>query len=313
MLTRGVYAAALLTVLAALAGCGGTTSSAEGRAVMTVVWPARTRLIPAAANSITAVLKRDTVVVASQTVARPVSGDSTTTTFEHMKVGALTLEVTAYPNADGTGTAQARGSSPVTVTAGQTSTVTMTMASTVHHLEMSPAAPSVAMGATLQLGVTAKDSAGAVVLLWPAKLQWTTGPGGYAGVNVNGLVTPVKPTGLTPGSVAVSVTDTESGKAVSVPLTVTSNASVTVAPNPFALSVGDKKTFTATVLNASQTDVVWSVQEGSAGGSINGAGLYSAPASAGTFHLIATSAWDNSKTGSATVEVQSGGAIVVID
>ena len=65
-------------------------------------------------------------------------------------------------------------------------------------------------------------------------------------------------------------------------------------------------TFTASVtgLGAGQSSAVsWSVQEGSAGGTINGAGTYTAPSSAGTFHVIATSVADNTQSASATVTV----------
>jgi hypothetical protein len=277
------------------------------------VWPSRTRLIPAAANSIVAELKRGGATVASQTLARPVSGDTTTATFEHLKVGTLTLEAAAYPNANGSGTAQAFGASQVNVVAGQSSTVTLSMASTVHHLDLAPQNPTVGVGGTVQLSVTARDASGAVVLLWPGKLRWDTTGAAYASVDVNGLVTAAAPTGATPGSVTISVTDQESGKSTSVPVTVTSTTSVSVTPDPFTLSVGDTRTFAATVQNAPRTDVSWAVLEGPTGGSVSAAGLYTAPATAGAYHVVATSLWDNSKTGSATVIVQSGGAIVIIN
>ena len=49
--------------------------------------------------------------------------------------------------------------------------------------------------------------------------------------------------------------------------------------------------------------MTWSVQEGAAGGTIDGAGTYTAPSSAGTFHVIATSVADNTESASATVTV----------
>ncbi|MBM3493475.1 MAG: hypothetical protein FJX72_04010 [Armatimonadetes bacterium] len=305
---------ALLVVVGLSVGCGGGGGGGpEGTAVMTLAWPSRSRAIPAAANSVTAILRIGTTAVATRAVARPASGDPSTVLSDHVRAGTMTVEVTAHPNADGSGIAQARGWTSVTISEGQTSTITCTMASTVDRLEMTAANPSVSAGGTVQLAVTGKDSAGAVVLLWPTKLNWTTTSATHATVTVEGLVTGAKPTGVTPGSVGVTVTDTESGKSVQAPLTVTSNATVTASPHPFTLSVGDTRTFAATVQNAAQTGVTWAVAEGAAGGTISGAGLYTAPAVAGTYHVVATSAWDNSKTGSATVEVQSGGAVVIID
>ena len=43
------------------------------------------------------------------------------------------------------------------------------------------------------------------------------------------------------------------------------------------------------VTGAADGSVAWSVQEGSTGGSITSAGVYTAPASAGTYHVVATS------------------------
>ena len=63
--------------------------------------------------------------------------------------------------------------------------------------------------------------------------------------------------------------------------------SVQVAVSPTAASVftNQNEVFTATVTGTSNTSVTWSVQEGASGGSITNAGLYSAPANAGTFHV----------------------------
>ena len=47
----------------------------------------------------------------------------------------------------------------------------------------------------------------------------------------------------------------------------------------------------------------WSVQEGSAGGTVDQAGNYTAPGVAGTFHVVATSQADTSKSAVATVTV----------
>jgi hypothetical protein len=48
--------------------------------------------------------------------------------------------------------------------------------------------------------------------------------------------------------------------------------------------------------------VAWSVQEPN-GGSVNGTGLYVAPAGTGTFHVVAASVADRNKTATATVTV----------
>ena len=149
-------------------------------------------------------------------VARPVSGDQSLVTFTNLKVGTLTLTGIAYPNADGTGIAQARGSTPVAIQSGQTATVTLTMNSTIDHLEITPDPASVAVGAIVGLTATAKDASGSVVLTTASKLQWDTGNHALATVDASGNVT-----GVAAGSTQVTVTETESGKSKSVALSVT--------------------------------------------------------------------------------------------
>lgn len=81
--------------------------------------------------------------------------------------------------------------------------------------------------------------------------------------------------------------------------------SITVAVNPSTLSLspGASYAFSATVTGASSSAVNWSVQEGSVGGSVTSGGLYVAPAIAGTYHVVAISQADPSKSATATVTV----------
>jgi hypothetical protein len=82
-------------------------------------------------------------------------------------------------------------------------------------------------------------------------------------------------------------------------------AVLTVAPSTASLAAGATQAFTASLANSA---VTWSVQEGSAGGTITTAGVYTAPAKAGTYHVLVTSKVDPSKTATATVTVKSGGS-----
>jgi len=83
------------------------------------------------------------------------------------------------------------------------------------------------------------------------------------------------------------------------------NPTVAVAISPVSVNVDQGATlnFTATVLGNPNTAVTWSVQEGTAGGSITSTGAYTAPNSAGTFHVIATSQADSTKSATAIVGV----------
>jgi hypothetical protein len=76
-----------------------------------------------------------------------------------------------------------------------------------------------------------------------------------------------------------------------------------VSPTTASLTAGATKSFAATVTNSSNTAVTWSIQEGAAGGTVSATGLYTAPATAGTYHVVAQSSADSSKTATATVAV----------
>ena len=88
---------------------------------------------------------------------------------------------------------------------------------------------------------------------------------------------------------------------------------VTIQLNQSAvtLQTGAQHKFTASVQGTTNFAVNWSVDKianGSTGvGSIDAAGMYTAPAQAGTHAVTATSAADTSKTASATVTVTASG------
>jgi hypothetical protein len=65
----------------------------------------------------------------------------------------------------------------------------------------------------------------------------------------------------------------------------------------------------ASVQSLISADVSWSVQEGNAGGAVTSAGLYTAPSSPGTYHVVATSTADASKSGTATVVVSASSPV----
>src|SRR5438874_8317728 len=126
-LSRWLLLAAVVMAAVGIHGCGGgAPASRTGRATFTVIWPPPSRLIPAASNSIKVDIKDGNQTVASQTLPRPSGGGPATVTFATLPVGALTATATAYPNADGTGVAQATASVPLQISAGQTSSFSIT-------------------------------------------------------------------------------------------------------------------------------------------------------------------------------------------
>ena len=87
------------------------------------------------------------------------------------------------------------------------------------------------------------------------------------------------------------------------PLHAFAAVSVTISPTSVNLTPSATQQFTATVTGASDTSVVWTIQEGAAGGSVTGAGLYSAPGVVGVYHVVATSNADPTQSATATVGV----------
>ncbi len=106
--------------------------------------------------------------------------------------------------------------------------------------------------------------------------------------------------------VATSVADNT--KSATATLTVPP-VSVTISPKAVSLGKSETQTFTAAVIGLLNTAVIWSVQEGPAGGAISSTGFYMAPATLGTFHVVATSQADSTKSDTATVTVMVSVAI----
>src|SRR6202030_4398463 len=82
-------------------------------------------------------------------------------------------------------------------------------------------------------------------------------------------------------------------------------SALSISPETDILGPGGTRVFTPT------TAVTWTLAEGAAGGTITNSGRYSAPATLGTYHVVATSLADPSKTATATVQVVKSGFTLV--
>ena len=89
--------------------------------------------------------------------------------------------------------------------------------------------------------------------------------------------------------------------------------SVAVSPHDPSLVPNASLAFSAAVTGTASraTAVTWSVQE-AGGGKVDAAGTYTAPGAAGTFHVVATSVADPSKSDVATVAVAPAGTFTLI-
>lgn len=79
---------------------------------------------------------------------------------------------------------------------------------------------------------------------------------------------------------------------------------VTIAKRDLTLPIGGTFTFEASVAGTTNRAVSWSIQEGSPqGGQITSAGVYTAPSTAGTYHVKATSQADTARSDTVPVVV----------
>ncbi len=240
---------ALTFFVGLLAGCGsgtrnagtGLASTRSGSMRISVQWPvpAPTRLIPSASKSINVVvLGNDTAnkgkILAQKLLSRPASGETSVNIVITVPIGKVNLTATAYPNADGTGAAQAQTQLHFEVKDSEQSIVSLTMDTTIKSIAISPATTNVILGgADISYVATAKDAAGAAVLTLPANLQWTVDNAAVA------TLTPVagasvKLHAVKAGTVNISVKEAESG-VVSAPLVVTVTVGVPVGPDTHIL------------------------------------------------------------------------------
>jgi len=91
----------------------------------------------------------------------------------------------------------------------------------------------------------------------------------------------------------------------------TSSPAIRIDPTTATLGPGAQQPFTDAVTATVNTAVTWSVEEGTAGGMVTSSGLYTAPGSAGTYHVVVTSQLDPTLSAIATVTVSGAQTVVV--
>jgi hypothetical protein len=161
-------------------------------------------------------------------------------------------------------------------------------------IEISPARAEVAPGESLQFHSAVTGTADEAVV-------WEVSAGGGT-IDSTGLYTAPP----TEGTFTVQASSRAAPDVlVRAPVRVTPRATVTVAVSPASDSIHscESVTLTATVTGSTDETVTWSVQEGSAGGTVTSAGVYTAPSSAGTYHVIARSRASPAATATATITV----------
>ena len=77
------------------------------------------------------------------------------------------------------------------------------------------------------------------------------------------------------------------------------SVSVAISPETVAMQPGATQSFSATVVGTSNTSVAWSIWEQATGGTISNSGIYTAPTTEGTYHVVATSQVDSTANATA--------------
>ena len=302
----------VLALAVGLTGCGAGNSApaaqvsrSAGKAVVTVKWPAQvspSRVIPGAANSVKITLTGGgTIAPLVKTITRP----DTSASFTNLIGANYTMTAETFASADGTGTVLATAGIPVTVVAGETATPTLTLASTVDTIDYSYLGGTVAPGAVLAVSIAGRDVNNNVIPLTASALTWSSSDSSVVSVTNAGVVT-----GVAGGRAVITVTDTESGKQANfevICLALTGPSAV--AP----MDVNGTQTFAVNLVGPTDTSVTWSVQEGMTGGSVTSSGIYTAPATRGTYHVVATSVYDSTRTFTIPVTVTAGGVAIGVN
>ena len=235
---RIFLALSLLAIL--ISGCGGGSHNNQltqsvGRATFTVRWPLRkTKLIPEASSSILVTLTKNGATVGTKLLVRPVSPPfDTVANFDPLPTGDLQVLAKAYPNADGTGVAQATGSATLTVLANQNATLSLTMGTTITKVVVAPLSLTIPFGGTAlnpPLTASAMDADGNLVLTSGNTWNWSSNNTNYVQITPTQATTLVRGVGI--GETQVIATETESN--------ISGQANVKVIGSGIAV-VGDGK------------------------------------------------------------------------
>jgi hypothetical protein len=271
--------------------------SKQAIATVTVIPPIAVAINPPTASTTTG-----GTVTFTATVTGTTGGQSTAVTWSVQESGGGTVDSSGHYNAPASaGTYHVVATSVADPSKSATATVTVTQPAQIS-VAVSPATANVSTSGTFTFSATVSGLTGGQ----SAAVTWSVQEGAAGGtIDGSGHYTAPASAG-TFHVVATSVADPSKSATATVTVTQPAQISVTVAPATATVSPGGTFTFTATVTGttgAQSTAVTWSVQEGAGGGSVDASGHYTAPAAAGTYHVVATSVADTSKKATATISV----------
>jgi hypothetical protein len=191
------------------------------------------------------------------------------------------------PTTAGSYVVKATSMADSTVSASTTVSVTTTP---VVAVTLSPPAASVVINGTQQFTATVTGSSNTAVT-WTASGGSISSGGLYTAPGAAGSVTVT----------ASSVADNTKLASATVTVTTVPVVLVTLSPTSASLLTNGTRQFTAAVTGSSNTAVTWSAT----GGIVSSSGFYTAPNTAGSFTVKATSVADNTKSASASMTVSA--------
>lgn len=161
-------------------------------------------------------------------------------------------------------------------------------------ISVSPATATVKRLGQLQLQATVTRTSNTAV-------TWRVQESGGGTVSNTGLYIAPNVEG-TYHVIATSVADPKQKATATITVSGEPEVSISIAPTTVTIPRSSTQQFQVTVTGTSNTGVTWSVQE-AGGGTVSDTGLYSSPNTDGTYHVVATSVADTTKTATATVTV----------
>ena len=279
------FGAALLALVLACSGASGNKFSAA-QDVVVVISPDSETLYPSDRETFTA----SVTGTADPSVTWAVSeGDAGGTVAEDGTYTAPSTEGAYHLVATSKVSLTSKATSSVSVSSQARRRVTVTVA---------PTTATVAVGGSQAFTCAVTGSA-------DTACTWSVREGASGGSVTSAGVYTAPQTAGTYHVVARSHADSNRSATATVTVTASQTTPVAISITPATASVDacGTLTFAATVTGTSNTAASWSVSEGSAGGSVGTGGVYTAPASAGTYHVVATSQADPSRSQTATVTV----------
>ena len=304
-MNRSSLAALAVTTLLASA-CGGsasdgsssgTASQPSAQTIVVATEPAETELRPGATVQFVA----QVTGTASTAVTWSVEEADGGTVDASGRYTAPATEGTYHVTAELNATASTTGANLLQVQASSaakkksTSVVHVSRTASSVAVSVNPSGTTVAAGSSAAFAATVTGTTNVAV-------TWSVAEGASCGtVNASGLYS-APTTGATCHVVATSQADTTRSATATVTVTAPApSIAVSISPTTATVDACKGQVFTATVSNASNGSVTWSVLE--AGGGTVTNGIYSAPQAAGTYHVVATSVADPTKSVQAAVTV----------